>query len=79
MYVRMYLTHCVGAVATQGGFFGEGFGPIHTSGLQCTGEEEALTDCSSGEVNACSHANDAGVVCTGTYIVYDMHMHAHKH
>ncbi|XP_071504918.1 neurotrypsin-like [Diadema antillarum] len=48
-------------------YFGPGYGPIHLGGMVCTGNEDALTDCSHNEwddTNCTSHENDIGVQCT---------------
>ena len=48
-------------------WFGSGASslPIHLDNIDCTGEEERLTECLSNEWgdNNCSHFEDAGVVC----------------
>ncbi len=49
--------------------FGQGSGPIWMSVLICTGEESTLMNCGSAGWNkhACTHNNDAGVICSGEY------------
>ena len=49
--------------------FGEGVGPTFLDEVACTGLEERLEDCPSNgwRVEDCSHSEDAGVICTGTY------------
>ena len=56
-----------GAKARYGAFFGEGFGPIYLSNLQCTGSEHSVVDCSRNvySVSNCAHYEDAGVECDG--------------
>ena len=47
--------------------FGAGSGPSWYNWVQCTGTERNLTECSksfSSHGNACSHSQDAGVVCS---------------
>ena len=46
--------------------FGQGVGPIHMVYVGCSGNESQLLDCShNGTENYyCSHAEDAGVMCT---------------
>ena len=46
--------------------YGQGKGPVWLSDVQCTGKEYSLEYCPSqgwGQVEGCSHANDAGVKC----------------
>ena len=45
--------------------FGVGTGPIWLSGLQCTGQEETLSVCSStpSTLQGCTHEQDAAVIC----------------
>ena len=53
--------------ALQGAHFGQGSGPIWMTGVQCTGTESALSDCTHngwGQTN-CVHSWDAGVTCSG--------------
>ena len=54
-----------GAVARSGAYFGEGYGPIHFSNVQCDGSEDFLQNCTLSTSNTCSHGNDAGVTCAG--------------
>ena len=49
--------------------YGQGEGPIWLSDVQCDGREQSLKDCPSkgpGQIEGCSHANDAGVQCLRT-------------
>ncbi|XP_059897442.1 deleted in malignant brain tumors 1 protein-like isoform X3 [Gadus macrocephalus] len=49
------------------GGFGAGSGPIWLDDVVCTGEEDAITQCSHqnyGE-NNCGHSEDVGIVCSG--------------
>ncbi|XP_072102804.1 scavenger receptor cysteine-rich domain-containing protein DMBT1-like [Mobula birostris] len=47
--------------------YGEGTGKIWLDGVKCNGTEPALDQCAASPwgVNSCSHAEDAGVSCTG--------------
>ncbi|KAM4633324.1 scavenger receptor cysteine-rich domain-containing protein DMBT1-like isoform 2-T2 [Polymixia lowei] len=47
--------------------FGRGSGPIWLDNVECTGQENALTQCSHNDFgdNNCGHGEDAGVVCLG--------------
>ncbi|XP_067164858.1 antigen WC1.1-like, partial [Apteryx mantelli] len=53
--------------APQDGRFGPGSGQIWLSGLECQGTETALSECEHDDWSKdyCSHARDAGVVCSG--------------
>ena len=53
----------VGAYPTYSASYGEGRGAILLSDLRCFGNETRLSDCPSGSVTSCSHAEDAGVRC----------------
>ncbi|XP_072561331.1 scavenger receptor cysteine-rich type 1 protein M130-like [Paramormyrops kingsleyae] len=60
---------CGGAVAALGqAWFGGGTGPIWPDGFHCQGNETRLSQCavSPWRRTACSHGQDAGVVCTGS-------------
>lgn len=59
------------ATAFQGGQYGPGTGPIFLNNVFCNGGEAVLTDCthSDGSQTDCSHYQDAGVICPGTYIL----------
>ncbi len=52
---------------TYDAHFGQGSGPISMAGVECSGSETALKDCSSGNwyILYCNHNLDAGVVCSG--------------
>ncbi|CAL8314023.1 unnamed protein product [Lota lota] len=52
---------------TGGAEFGAGSGPIWLDNVVCTGEEDAITQCSHqnyGE-NNCGHSEDVGIICLG--------------
>nr|XP_055046929.1 deleted in malignant brain tumors 1 protein-like [Misgurnus anguillicaudatus] len=51
--------------AETGAFFGQGSGPVWLDNVRCTGNESAVTNCSSKALgkSTCSHEQDAGVVC----------------
>ncbi|XP_038072278.1 uncharacterized protein LOC119740886 isoform X2 [Patiria miniata] len=54
-----------GMEATPGGSYGRGTGPIHLSGIMCSGQESNLENCTHSGIGIhnCTHANDAGIVC----------------
>uniref|UniRef100_A0A8C3CIX1 Soluble scavenger receptor cysteine-rich domain-containing protein SSC5D n=1 Tax=Cairina moschata TaxID=8855 RepID=A0A8C3CIX1_CAIMO len=58
---------CGMAVSAPGSAqFGQGSSHIWLQGVECTGTEAALSECSSrmGQQSYCNHGNDAGVVCS---------------
>ena len=58
------------AIAYSGAFFGVGSGPILLDNVACTGSEAALINCTYDPITTdCSHFEDAGVQCQGTYII----------
>ena len=61
------LGYAIAVEAPRSAFFGAGSGPSWYSYVYCTGTELTLTQCSrsiSYFGSACSHSNDAGVVCS---------------
>ncbi|XP_067321148.1 deleted in malignant brain tumors 1 protein-like isoform X2 [Anolis sagrei] len=57
--------------AFGGSHYGQGVGPIWLKGLNCTGEETSLRECSRiphHEYN-CNHRRDAGVECTEVKLI----------
>ncbi|XP_044840734.1 scavenger receptor cysteine-rich type 1 protein M130-like [Mauremys mutica] len=59
---------CGTALSILGGaHFGEGHGPIWTEAFQCVGNESHHAFCPriSNISQTCSHANDAGAICSG--------------
>ena len=59
----------LGAIAYTSAKFGAGTGPIYYSSVGCSGSETTLSACSKSSGSSCSHSQDAGVRCFGTYIV----------
>ena len=54
--------------ATRGGVFSPGSGTLMMSNVGCVGHETAISFCTHNgwrNVGSCTHANDAGVVCSG--------------
>ena len=50
-------------------YFGAGSGPIHLDDVECRGDEETLAQCrhkAAGD-HDCTHAQDAGVICTPSH------------
>lgn len=61
--VVCYEAGCGPAIeAKTGAFFGEGLGDIWWSNVTCLGSESSLMNCQWLQ-QACTHQNDAGVVC----------------
>ncbi|XP_022092069.1 deleted in malignant brain tumors 1 protein-like [Acanthaster planci] len=44
--------------------FGQGTGAIVLDGVECTGRESRLQDCTSASYHNCDHGEDAGIVCS---------------
>ncbi|XP_019851371.1 PREDICTED: scavenger receptor cysteine-rich domain superfamily protein-like isoform X2 [Amphimedon queenslandica] len=67
--------HTLRAIPVTNGYFGRGTGPVHMTGVDCTGNEESLTRCSYvngiGATN-CYHAKDVGVMCKESPIRYSV-------
>jgi len=59
-----------GAIARSFAFFGRGTGSILLDQVGCRGTETRLVDCPSNPIGIhdCSHFEDAGVTCQGTYV-----------
>ena len=60
------LGYTLGTALTNPLHYGEGTGPILLDDVRCTGEEERLSECPTGEwgINNCLHHEDAGVICS---------------
>ena len=60
------LGYTLGTALTNPLHYGEGTGPILLDDVRCTGEEERLSECSTGGwgINNCLHHEDAGVICS---------------
>ncbi|KFQ65629.1 Deleted in malignant brain tumors 1 protein, partial [Pelecanus crispus] len=59
---------CGTAISAYGAaHFGQGSGPIWLDNVQCSGTENALSECMARPwgLNNCDHGEDASVVCTG--------------
>ena len=69
MYV--HAMHATGAQAFTGAHFGSGTGPILRTGVQCNPYDMSLAGCHhNSDTEDCSHREDAGVSCPGTYLLY---------
>ncbi|XP_036416784.1 deleted in malignant brain tumors 1 protein-like [Colossoma macropomum] len=65
---------CGSAVAVLGSdWFGEGSGQIWAEVFDCQGNEKHLSKCpiSSWSRTACSHKQDAGVICSGSSLAFN--------
>ena len=51
------------SIAHTNAYFGAGTGPINMDNVQCTGNEEFLTNCNFSSIHNCYHYEDAGVTC----------------
>ena len=62
----LFLVIVTDVVAYQGAFFGPGIGPIVLKGVDCTGDEERLLNCTISNMQDlnCTHSRDAGVACS---------------
>ena len=63
--VDIHISIPTDAVAFTNAHFGAGAGPIYLDGVDCTGNEDNLTDCPSSAIFSCPsrHREDAGVRC----------------
>ena len=50
-------------------FYGRGVGGIYLGGVYCTGNEQALINCSHRGIGVhdCTHSQDVGVKCLGDH------------
>ena len=75
------LGYSIALEAPRSAFFGRGSGPSWYYSVNCAGTELNLTQCNRWTYNfgsACSHSNDAGVVCSSesqiTHCICYVHM-----
>ena len=61
------------AVARSFAFFGQGTGPISLDDAACTGDENALINCSINLSHNCVHSEDASVTCNGAVTLTMVH------
>ena len=72
---RPFIHNCImlpeNTVVAKATPFGAGSGEILLDNVQCNGSESSLMSCVSSPLraNKCQHKNDAGVICTGTYVI----------
>ena len=64
-----YTLLLAGSVSQHSAYFGEGSESILASYVGCSGNEEALLQCSTSltGIPSCYHYHDAGVQCVGKY------------
>ena len=71
---KEYANSCISSidrgVPTRRAFFGEGRGPVHLSRAECTSRDSILLNCTIDKTgaNGYNHSEDAGVICSGTYV-----------
>ena len=58
-------------------FFGRGSGGIYLDRVSCSGNEQALINCSHRGigVHSCTHSEDAGVMCLGKNTITAAELH----
>ena len=58
-----------GVIATNGGSYSRGTGPIYLDQVQCSGTELTLQECTHDGIGVhnCGHSEDAGVICNSRY------------
>ena len=64
----MIVTHLASGTTPQSrSFYGGGSGGIYLDDVSCSGNEQALINCSHSGigVHSCTHSKDAGVMCLG--------------
>ena len=67
------LIFSIGSLPVTDLSFGSGIGPIYLSNVHCMGDEDKLVNCASNSVDAhqCDHSLDAGVICQGSYLIFN--------
>ena len=67
--MSLFLLIISGAIPRSSAYFGEGSGPILLDQVECNGTETRLIDCGNIGIgnHDCSHFEDAGVTCPGTF------------
>ena len=68
----MYIT---GALNLTHEEFHSRVSPMAISNVACVGTENELMNCSHSHIASCDPINDAGVVCQGRIVEYDVIMH----
>ena len=71
------LGFAVAVEVTLNSFYGGGTGPVHLDSVQCSGEEEGISECSHSGVGVVgtgceNHGDDAGVICAGKTVSYSL-------
>ena len=67
--VEAIFAEFAGAIARSYSQFGRGDGTVLLNGVQCSGDEENVVNCTHGGIgvvsSSCNHGTDAGVECPG--------------
>lgn len=71
---HLYSGGLVDARSRRSAAFGQGTGAIHLDTFYCFGEEDRITDCIHRRATQCTHAQDAGVVCSTGTCIYQEHL-----
>ena len=61
-------------------YYGQGSGQVWLDELNCVGTELTIKDCPHNEwgYQDCFHGEDAGIECSGTYIILAIYMYVYK-
>ena len=64
-----------GAIAHSSAEYGAGSGRINMDNVACTGDEDALVNCTYSPDHDCDHSEDAGVECheAGSEYIFNLY------
>ena len=69
LFLFLTIHHSSDALAVSNSHYGRGSGPILFTRIECNGDEGSILECSRVlHASTCSHADDAGVSCTGMLV-----------